>query len=189
MQNPDAERADVICLTVGKRRQYDGCEGKVRKAQSGWRLPIFPGVLHSLFAALDRAQTLDGEASPPEANACSHSSGLLTRCRRACPHYDAAAVVNFCKNNVYPLQPFLFQIRGCNREDHVSMAYKRSRQTFESDLQKQASPFVVYGTPLPPFDENTRDDGSFVPVWQQEVTDERGRKRLHGAFTGGFSAG
>lgn len=28
-----------------------------------------------------------------------------------------------------------------------------------------------------------------VPVWKQEVVDERGRKRLHGAFTGGFSAG
>lgn len=28
-----------------------------------------------------------------------------------------------------------------------------------------------------------------TPVWKQEVTDERGRKRLHGAFTGGFSAG
>jgi hypothetical protein len=28
-----------------------------------------------------------------------------------------------------------------------------------------------------------------VPIWKQEVTDERGRKRLHGAFTGGFSAG
>ena len=69
------------------------------------------------------------------------------------------------------------------------MAYKRSRQAFESDLQKQESPFVLYGTPLPPLDEHTRDDGSFVPVWQQEVTDERGRKRLHGAFTGGFSAG
>lgn len=69
------------------------------------------------------------------------------------------------------------------------MAYKRSRQSFEDDLQKQASPFVLYGTPLPQVDEHTRDDGSFVPVWKQEVTDERGRKRLHGAFTGGFSAG
>ncbi|OAG37034.1 hypothetical protein AYO21_08785 [Fonsecaea monophora] len=69
------------------------------------------------------------------------------------------------------------------------MASKRSRQAFEADLQKQSSPFVLYGTPLPPLDENTRDDGSFVPVWKQEVTDERGRKRLHGAFTGGFSAG
>ena len=26
-------------------------------------------------------------------------------------------------------------------------------------------------------------------VWEQIVTDERGRRRLHGAFTGGFSAG
>ncbi len=28
-----------------------------------------------------------------------------------------------------------------------------------------------------------------LPVWKQEVTDEEGRRRLHGAFTGGFSAG
>jgi len=36
------------------------------------------------------------------------------------------------------------------------------------------------------------DDGKsnkFVPVWKQTVTDEKGRRRLHGAFTGGFSAG
>ncbi|KAK7549505.1 hypothetical protein IWX49DRAFT_37344 [Phyllosticta citricarpa] len=67
--------------------------------------------------------------------------------------------------------------------------YKRSRATFEADLQKQESPYALFGTPLPPLDENTRDDGSYVPLWKQEVTDERGRKRLHGAFTGGFSAG
>jgi G patch domain-containing protein 1 len=29
----------------------------------------------------------------------------------------------------------------------------------------------------------------YVPVWQQEVRDEQGRQRFHGAFTGGFSAG
>lgn len=69
------------------------------------------------------------------------------------------------------------------------MAYKRSRATFEADLQFQQSPYVTYGTPLPPLDPDTRDDGSYVPVWKQEVTDEQGRKRLHGAFTGGFSAG
>lgn len=28
-----------------------------------------------------------------------------------------------------------------------------------------------------------------VPTWKQEVTDAQGRKRLHGAFTGGYSAG
>ncbi|KAI9774013.1 MAG: hypothetical protein M1835_006091 [Candelina submexicana] len=69
------------------------------------------------------------------------------------------------------------------------MAQKRSRAAYEADLQAQQSPHVIYGTPLPPLDPNVRDDGSYVPVWKQEVTDERGRKRLHGAFTGGFSAG
>ncbi|KAJ5091734.1 hypothetical protein NUU61_006604 [Penicillium alfredii] len=69
------------------------------------------------------------------------------------------------------------------------MTTKRSRATFEADLQAQQSPYAVYGTPLPPLDESVRDDGSYMPVWKQEVTDERGRKRLHGAFTGGFSAG
>ncbi|KAL8704732.1 MAG: hypothetical protein Q9201_002116 [Fulgogasparrea decipioides] len=69
------------------------------------------------------------------------------------------------------------------------MSTKRSRATFEADLQAQQSPYVFYGTPLPPLDPQTRDDGSYVPIWKQEVTDEKGRKRLHGAFTGGFSAG
>ncbi|KAK5313975.1 hypothetical protein LTR70_007343 [Exophiala xenobiotica] len=69
------------------------------------------------------------------------------------------------------------------------MSQKRSRREYEADLRKQEAPFVVYGTPLPPLDYNARDDGSYMPVWKQEVTDDRGRKRLHGAFTGGFSAG
>jgi len=69
------------------------------------------------------------------------------------------------------------------------MAAKRSRTAFEADLRKRESPYALYGTPLPQLDESTRDDGSYVPIWKQEVTDDRGRKRLHGAFTGGFSAG
>ncbi|GFF39627.1 G patch domain-containing protein 1 [Aspergillus udagawae] len=69
------------------------------------------------------------------------------------------------------------------------MSSKRSRAAFEADLQAHHSPYAFYGTPLPPLDAGTRDDGSYVPIWKQEVTDDRGRKRLHGAFTGGFSAG
>ncbi|RDW71909.1 DUF1604-domain-containing protein [Coleophoma crateriformis] len=69
------------------------------------------------------------------------------------------------------------------------MSAKRSRATYEADLQAQQSPYVAWGTPLPPRDADVRDDGSYVPVWKQEVRDERGLKRLHGAFTGGFSAG
>ena len=70
-----------------------------------------------------------------------------------------------------------------------TMASKRNRVAIEAELQAAQSPFVFYGTPLPPIDPNVRDDGSYVPEWEQEVRDERGRKRLHGAFTGGWSAG
>lgn len=66
------------------------------------------------------------------------------------------------------------------------MSYKRSRTNFEAEY---GPPFALFGTPLPPLDSESRDDGSYVPLWKQEVRDERGRKRLHGAFTGGFSAG
>ncbi|KAI1772300.1 DUF1604-domain-containing protein [Hypoxylon cercidicola] len=69
------------------------------------------------------------------------------------------------------------------------MSHKRPRAAFEADLRAQQSPYVAFGTPLPPLDPEVRDDGSYVPVWKQEVRDERGRKRLHGAFTGGWSAG
>ncbi|OOG00989.1 hypothetical protein ASPCADRAFT_202841 [Aspergillus carbonarius ITEM 5010] len=69
------------------------------------------------------------------------------------------------------------------------MASKRNRAAFEADLQAHQSPYAFYGTPLPPLDDSIRDDGSYAPIWKQEVTDDRGRKRLHGAFTGGFSAG
>ena len=69
------------------------------------------------------------------------------------------------------------------------MSIKRTRATYESDSTAQKSPYVTYGTPLPALDPDVRDDGSYVPEWKQELRDERGRKRLHGAFTGGFSAG
>ena len=69
------------------------------------------------------------------------------------------------------------------------MPHKRPRAALDAELQAQESPYAFYGTPLPPLEADARDDGSYVPLWKQEVTDERGRKRLHGAFTGGFSAG
>ncbi|KAF2632328.1 G patch domain-containing protein 1 [Macroventuria anomochaeta] len=68
------------------------------------------------------------------------------------------------------------------------MAYKRPRATSPSNSQKRARgglSYVSLGTELP----DDKDDGEFVPVWKQTVTDDRGRRRLHGAFTGGFSAG
>jgi len=50
--------------------------------------------------------------------------------------------------------------------------------------------FATYGTPLPSLaDPKAKDKNEFKPLWEQEVYDEQGRRRLHGAFTGGFSAG
>ena len=70
-----------------------------------------------------------------------------------------------------------------------NMSVKRSRSAFEVDLNNQDISYIQFGTPVPTNSSNVRDDGSYVPIWQQEVRDEQGRKRLHGAFTGGFSAG
>jgi G patch domain-containing protein 1 len=72
-------------------------------------------------------------------------------------------------------------------QPHI-MAYKRPRATSPSSAQKRSRPskYIALGTELP---EEDGEDGAFVPVWKQTVTDERGRRRLHGAFTGGFSAG
>lgn len=59
--------------------------------------------------------------------------------------------------------------------------------------------YIYYGTPIEREEElsaghkrkMTLDAGQMrrLPPWKQEVTDEEGRRRFHGAFTGGFSAG
>ena len=76
-----------------------------------------------------------------------------------------------------------------NSTNLLTMAYKRPRAPSPTNAQKRSrsgpSKYISLGTELP---EEDGDDGAFVPVWKQTVTDERGRRRLHGAFTGGFSA-
>lgn len=59
----------------------------------------------------------------------------------------------------------------------------------DSPLGNLLESFVSYGTALPSLADTKKDAGEFVPVWEQQVTDEQGRRRFHGAFTGGFSAG
>lgn len=59
--------------------------------------------------------------------------------------------------------------------------------------------FVFYGTPIEREEEISSRRKKAVaeasgqlrtlPPWKQEVTDEEGRRRFHGAFTGGYSAG
>lgn len=65
------------------------------------------------------------------------------------------------------------------------MSSKRSRSAYESD---SAAPFAYFGTPIVQTSD-AGDGGSYVPLHNQEVRDDRGRRRLHGAFTGGWSAG
>lgn len=54
---------------------------------------------------------------------------------------------------------------------------------------------MLVGTPLYEEEESVRGPKSFVPtkkvdpLWKQEVVDAEGRRRFHGAFTGGYSAG
>ncbi|KAI9002315.1 hypothetical protein BC832DRAFT_114098 [Gaertneriomyces semiglobifer] len=51
--------------------------------------------------------------------------------------------------------------------------------------------FVTFGTPQPAdvSQVKAKERNKYLPVHLQEPRDEQGRKRFHGAFTGGFSAG
>lgn len=65
-------------------------------------------------------------------------------------------------------------------------------------MDQDEEDFIFYGTPIE-LEENTSarkrkaiaDAGQLrsLPTWKQEVRDEEGRRRFHGAFTGGYSAG
>ncbi|TDL23705.1 hypothetical protein BD410DRAFT_746466 [Rickenella mellea] len=65
---------------------------------------------------------------------------------------------------------------------------KLGEMGIDPSSSKANESFCLIGTPLPPL-EKSKDTGEFVPLWKQDVRDEKGRRRLHGAFTGGFSAG
>lgn len=49
--------------------------------------------------------------------------------------------------------------------------------------------FAIYGTPLDPIEEDAVPSKRPTPIEEQVVLDKQGRRRFHGAFTGGFSAG
>ncbi|KAG4301213.1 hypothetical protein PCK1_002523 [Pneumocystis canis] len=60
-----------------------------------------------------------------------------------------------------------------------------SRKKPRIEVNKQD--YVIFGTSI--VTNEGVEEGKYEPIWKQEVRDERGRRRLHGAFTGGFSAG
>lgn len=71
----------------------------------------------------------------------------------------------------------------------MAQHFKRNQDIKHSGSGDHEESFVTIGTPLPSLNSKRTDQNVFVPIWKQEVTDEQGRRRLHGAFTGGFSAG
>ncbi|CAJ1944308.1 unnamed protein product [Sphenostylis stenocarpa] len=66
-------------------------------------------------------------------------------------------------------------------------------------MESDEEDFVFYGTPIEREDDLlsrkkkaiAESSGQLrtLPAWKQEVRDEEGRRRFHGAFTGGYSAG
>ncbi|KAM0793650.1 hypothetical protein ACM66B_001081 [Microbotryomycetes sp. NB124-2] len=72
---------------------------------------------------------------------------------------------------------------------HSSRLKKKIEQAESGQYGNLNESFVTVGTPLPSLAATKKDANEFKPIWEQEVYDEQGRRRLHGAFTGGFSAG
>ncbi|KAK4046379.1 hypothetical protein OIV83_006102 [Microbotryomycetes sp. JL201] len=72
---------------------------------------------------------------------------------------------------------------------HSSRLKKKIEQAESGQYGNLQESFVTVGTALPSLATTKKDANEFKPIWEQEVYDEQGRRRLHGAFTGGFSAG
>lgn len=58
-----------------------------------------------------------------------------------------------------------------------------------SSLKLMGTPCLVTSVDEVTGEKVVKEASAFVPVWKQTATDDQGRKRFHGAFTGGFSAG
>lgn len=58
-----------------------------------------------------------------------------------------------------------------------------------SSLKIMGTPCLVSSVDEVTGEKVVKEAAAFVPVWKQTATDDQGRKRFHGAFTGGFSAG
>ncbi|ENN79858.1 G patch domain-containing protein 1 [Dendroctonus ponderosae] len=58
-----------------------------------------------------------------------------------------------------------------------------------SESDEDTEQFCFYGKPLDPYDEDAVPRKRPITVEEQIATDAQGRRRFHGAFTGGFSAG
>ncbi|EGG18338.1 putative G-patch-containing protein [Cavenderia fasciculata] len=80
--------------------------------------------------------------------------------------------------------------------DYMKRYLEHEQQQHNNNKQHQQKGSSLIGTLIGGGDKqdsssssSSTKDNKYLPVWKQEVTDERGRKRFHGAFTGGYSAG
>ncbi|SPO21840.1 uncharacterized protein UTRI_01333_B [Ustilago trichophora] len=65
----------------------------------------------------------------------------------------------------------------------------RAKLRDNPSLSTHTANYCSIGTPLPSLTSSKKDANELKPIWQQEARDSQGRRRFHGAFTGGFSAG
>ncbi|TKY85017.1 hypothetical protein EX895_006097 [Sporisorium graminicola] len=66
---------------------------------------------------------------------------------------------------------------------------RKLRDVDPDELSTLTESFCTIGTPLPSLTSHKKDQNELKPIWQQEARDAQGRRRFHGAFTGGWSAG
>lgn len=66
---------------------------------------------------------------------------------------------------------------------------RKVRSVSPDSLWSLTRNLCIVGTPLPSVSSGKRDPNELKPIWQQEARDAQGRRRFHGAFTGGWSAG
>jgi hypothetical protein len=72
------------------------------------------------------------------------------------------------------------------------MKYSNKKKTF-----KNKNVYKIYGIEIYKWNGEEEEENEeamkltnkYLPEWEQIATDEEGRRRFHGAFTGGYSAG
>lgn len=94
---------------------------------------------------------------------------------------------NECECSVYRGSKGPCQTCGHFPSNHKFLGV--SEEDLQLEVQKKKEAQVRSGIIGTPFKEKDLEVSFNTPIWEQTVTDENGKRRFHGAFTGGFSAG
>ncbi|KAJ4808095.1 G patch domain-containing protein 1 [Rhynchospora pubera] len=119
----------------------------------------------------------------PKPVSSKRTNGQLTKQRSFLFFFP---VVSSLPSSISPIFALVASAPICTVSSPLSMA----------DVDEED--YVYFGTPIEREEEISSrkrkaiaEPGTLrsLPPWKQEVTDEEGRRRFHGAFTGGYSAG